>query len=152
MDMVLNHAKISCPFVQLYFDGSNPTTENPWFNVTSNFVANPDAADNILADRFTEVHDMKVTAHIIDTLIDRAAVLVAANLAAVVLKTGKGTSPERPVLITIEGTTFYKLHNFRIRFEKYFSDFLSGERKRYIEFTEVEQSSLIGAALAGLID
>jgi hexokinase len=118
----------------------------------NNFVTNPDSADNILADRLTEVNDRRVTAYIIDTLIDRAAVLVAANLAAVVLKTGKGTSSERPVLITIEGTTFYKLHNLRIRFEKYFSEFLAGERKRYIEFTEVEQSSLIGAALAGLID
>ena len=118
----------------------------------NNFVANPGSADNILSDRLTDANDSIVAAHIIDTLIDRAAVLVAANLAAVVLKTGKGTSPERPVLITIEGTTFYKLHNFRIRFEKYFSEFLAGERKRYIEFTEVEQSSLIGAALAGLID
>jgi hexokinase len=56
------------------------------------------------------------------------------------------------VLITIDGTTFYKLHNLNIRFEKYFSEFLDGERRRYVEFTEVEQSSLIGAALAGLID
>lgn len=77
---------------------------------------------------------------------------MAANLAAVVLKTGKGAKPERPVLITIEGTTFYKLHNLKVRFEKYFSEFFSGDRKRYVEFTEVGQSSLIGAALAGLID
>jgi hypothetical protein len=42
MDMVLNHAYDQCPLVQLYFDGSNPTAENPWFNVKSNFE-NPDA-------------------------------------------------------------------------------------------------------------
>jgi glycosidase len=42
MDMVLNHAYDQCPFVQLYFDGNNPTAESPWFNVTSNFK-NPDA-------------------------------------------------------------------------------------------------------------
>jgi hexokinase len=90
--------------------------------------------------------------YIIDNIIDRSARLVAANLAAVVLISGKGTHPERPVLITVEGTTFYKLHNLKPRFEGYFSDFLSGDRKRYVEFTEVKQSSLIGAALAGLID
>ncbi len=118
----------------------------------NNFVTNPGSADNILSDQLTDAQDRAAAAHIIDTLIDRAAVLVASNLAAVVLKTGKGTRPEQPILLTIEGTTFYKLHNFRIRFEKYFSGFLAGERKRYIEFTEVEQSSLIGAALAGLID
>ncbi|MBN2761778.1 MAG: T9SS type A sorting domain-containing protein [Bacteroidales bacterium] len=42
MDMVLNHAYDQCPFVQLYFDGTNPTAENPWFNTKSNFE-NPDA-------------------------------------------------------------------------------------------------------------
>jgi hexokinase len=76
----------------------------------------------------------------------------SANLAAVVLQTGKGTKPDRPVLMTIEGTTFYKLHNLKTRFEKYFTEFLSGQRKRYVEFKEVAQSNLIGAALAGLTD
>jgi hexokinase len=118
----------------------------------NNFVTNPGSVDNILSDQLTDAQDRAAAAHIIDTLIDRAAVLVASNLAAVVLKAGKGTRPEQPILLTIEGTTFYKLHNFRVRFEKYFSEFLAGERKRYIEFTEVDQSSLIGAALAGLID
>jgi 1,4-alpha-glucan branching enzyme len=42
MDMVLNHAYDQCPFVQLYFNGNNPTAESPWFNVKSNFT-NPDA-------------------------------------------------------------------------------------------------------------
>ncbi|NTU75752.1 MAG: alpha-amylase, partial [Anaerolineaceae bacterium] len=42
MDMVLNHAYDQCPFVRLYFDGNNPTAENPWFNTQSNFT-NPDA-------------------------------------------------------------------------------------------------------------
>lgn len=88
---------------------------------------------------------------ILESLIDRAALLVAANLAAVVLKTGKGKSPERPIMITIEGTTFYKLRNLRTLFEKYFSGYLNGENKRYCEFTEVPGSSLAGAALAGLI-
>ncbi len=119
---------------------------------TNNFVANMNSADNILADCFTPGQDRNVSVHIVDNMIDRAAKLVAANLAAVVIKTGKGTEHERPVLITIDGTTFYKLNNLKTRFEKYFFEFLSGERKRYVNFTEVEQSSLIGAALAGLID
>jgi 1,4-alpha-glucan branching enzyme len=37
MDLVLNHSYGQSPFVQLYFDGTNPTTQNPWYNVTSNF-------------------------------------------------------------------------------------------------------------------
>ena len=68
------------------------------------------------------------------------------------LKTGKGKDAGNPILVTIEGTAFYKLHNLRKRFEEYLGGYLEGERKRYLEFTEVKNSSLLGAALAGLID
>jgi hexokinase len=97
-------------------------------------------------------NDRLLCQKIIDNMIDRSAKLVAANLAAVILKTEKGKDPERPVLFTIEGTTFYKLHRLKERFESHFSGYLSGERKRYAEFIEVAQSSLIGAALSALTD
>jgi len=42
MDLVLNHSYGQSPFVQLYFDGTKPTAQNPWYNVQSNFT-NPDA-------------------------------------------------------------------------------------------------------------
>ncbi|MCD6111899.1 MAG: T9SS type A sorting domain-containing protein [Bacteroidales bacterium] len=42
IDLVLNHSYDQSPFVRMYFDGSNPTEENPWYNVHSNFT-NPDA-------------------------------------------------------------------------------------------------------------
>jgi hexokinase len=89
---------------------------------------------------------------IIECLIDRSAKLVAANMAAVILKTNKGQSAEKPILITIEGTTFYKMHNLRSSFEKYLKEYLKEEKQRYYEFTEVQQSSLVGAALAALIN
>ena len=101
---------------------------------------------------FTENTEAGACNQIIDTLIDRAACLAAANMAAVVLKTGKGKSYDKPVLITIEGTAFYKLQNLKMRFEKYLENFLSGGRKRFVNYAEVKQSSLIGAALAGLTD
>jgi hexokinase len=89
---------------------------------------------------------------IIDNMIHRAAKLVAANLAAVILKTEKGESPDRPILITVEGTIYYKLHNLRSHIDSYIREYLTGDRKRYFEFREVKQSSLVGAALAALID
>jgi 1,4-alpha-glucan branching enzyme len=42
MDLVLNHSYGQSPLVQMYFDGSKPTAQNPWYNSNSNF-ANPDA-------------------------------------------------------------------------------------------------------------
>ena len=116
------------------------------------YVHGIEDAKTILPGVFTNESDKLVAAEIIDGLIERAAKLVAANLAAVILKTGKGKSHEKPVLMTIEGTTFYKLHGFQVMFEKYLNDFLSGDNKRYYEIVEVENSSLLGAAIAAIVN
>ncbi len=42
LDLVLNHSYGQSPFVQLYFDGTKPTSLNPWYNQQSNFT-NPSA-------------------------------------------------------------------------------------------------------------
>jgi hexokinase len=118
----------------------------------NSYVAEQAAQENPLVESIINPNDAESCKIIIDALIDRAAKLVAASMSAVILKCGKGKSPEKPILITVEGTTFYKLHNFRSRFEDYLNEYLTGTRKRYVEFTEVAQSSLIGAALAALID
>lgn len=118
----------------------------------SNYALHSGRGKGPLEIYITDERDRDSCAAIIDCLIERAAKLVAANLSAVVLKTGKGQTPERPVLITVEGTAFYKLHRLKGRFEKYFYGYLSGELKRYVEFAEVPQSSLAGAALAALIE
>jgi len=44
------------------------------------------------------------------------------------------------------------MHNMKNYIEKYLNEYLTGDKKRYIEFMEVKQSSLVGAALAALID
>jgi 1,4-alpha-glucan branching enzyme len=37
MDMVLNHTYGQSPFLRMYFDGSKPTADNPWYNQEHNF-------------------------------------------------------------------------------------------------------------------
>ncbi|WP_319482380.1 hypothetical protein [uncultured Draconibacterium sp.] len=118
----------------------------------NNYVHGIESAHNVLPGVFTSDSDKMLVAEIIDKLIERAAKLVAANLAAVILQTGKGKHHEKPVLMTIEGTTFYKLHNFQKMFEKYLQDFLSGDNQRYYEIVEVENSSLLGAAIAAIVN
>jgi hexokinase len=118
----------------------------------NNFISKRPSEQGALQSCMTTAQDEANCIALIENLVDRAAKLVAANLAAVLLKTDKGKSSYRPVLITIEGTTFYKMINLKPQFEKYFNEYLSGERKRFYEFTEVLQSSLIGAALAALIE
>jgi len=108
--------------------------------------------ENQLNLSLVTTEDKETATAIVNGLIERAAKLVAANLAAVILKTGKAKSAEKPVLMTIEGTTFYKLHNFQKMFETFLQEFLSGENKRYYEIVEVENSSLLGAAIAAIVN
>jgi len=104
-------------------------------------------------DEALVTHDDKIAATIIiDGLIERAAKLVAANLASVILRTGKAKSEDKPVLMTIEGTTFYKLKKFQSMFESFLQQFLSGDKKRHYEIVEVENSSLLGAAIAAIVN
>jgi len=116
------------------------------------YVHGIEDAKNVLPGVFTHESDKLIAAEIINGLIERAAKLVAANLASVILKTGKAKTHEKPVLMTIEGTTFYKLHGFQNMFEKFLNDFLSGDNKRYYEIVEVENSSLLGAAIAAIVN
>ena len=116
------------------------------------FVCGIDLAENELAATLTLDEDKTTAAEIINGLIERAAKLVAINLASVIIKTGKAKSAEKPVLMTIEGTTFYKLNNFQKMFEEFLQEFLSGENQRYYEIVEVENSSLLGAAIAAIVN
>lgn len=116
------------------------------------FVSGIDLEENKLTGALANDEEKNTAAGIINGLIERAAKLVAANLASVILKTGKAKSAEKPVLMTIEGTTFYKLNNFQLMFEAFLQDFLSGENQRYYEIVEVENSSLLGAAIAAIVN
>ena len=116
------------------------------------FVLGIELNENPIAQALATDDDRLFAARIIEALIERAAKLVAANLAAVILKTGKAKSEDKPVLMTIEGTTFYKLKDFQVMFESFLKEFLSGDNQRYYEIIEVENSSLIGAAIAGIVN
>lgn len=116
------------------------------------FVSRPVPNNNPLNDILISGEDKTAAGIIIETLIERGAKLVAANLAAVLLKTGKGKSTGKPVLITIEGTTYYKLKNFPGMCNNFLMEFLSGKNKRHVEMVQVKNSSLTGAAIAAIMN
>ncbi len=62
MDMVLNHSFGQSPMVRMYFDGTKPTAENPWYNVNNNFE-NPDANWG-----YDFNHESKVTQQFVDSV------------------------------------------------------------------------------------
>jgi len=118
----------------------------------NNFVCGVDLPANTLTTVLVNKEDKEAAAEIINALITRAAKLTAASLAAVILKTGKGKSADKPVLMTIEGTTFYKMKNFQVMFEAFLQGFFSGENRRFYEIVEVPNSSLIGAGIAAIVN
>ncbi len=117
-----------------------------------NSFMNHPQGDNPLAVICRQGADQdRITAwYLLDSLIERAARLVAAMLSSVVLKTGKGTDPSIPVCITADGTTFYELKTLKKKTECYLTDFLGKKHGRFIEIVNVDNAPLIGAAIAGL--
>ena len=94
--------------------------------------------------------ELAIAYYLIDRLIERAAKLTAINLSSVAIKSGKGRNPFRPVCIVAEGTTFYHLKSLKQRVEYYLKDYLVNQQGIFYEIINVENATLIGAAIAGL--
>lgn len=82
-------------------------------------------------------------------VIERAALLTAINISAAVLKSDSGKSAERPVCVTVDGSTFYKTCKFKPLVEQYLGEIL-GSRGRHYEIIHVDNAPVMGAAIAGL--
>jgi len=87
---------------------------------------------------------------LIDRLIERAAKLAAIKLSSAAIKSDRGKDPAHPVCIVAEGTTFYHLRYLKQRVEYYLKDYLENRKGIYYEIMNVENATLIGAAIAGL--
>jgi hexokinase len=118
----------------------------------SDFLLYPDSAENPLGAECAGLPaaDSRALYVLCDTLVERAAALVAVTLSAVLLKTGKGQDPRYPVCITVDGTTFWNLRSFRVRVEHWMRTLLTGERARTWEIMPVDDAPLLGAAIAAL--
>jgi hexokinase len=118
----------------------------------SDFIYNPQKSDNPLSKAINDADEQDSTAlyWLIDRMIERAAKLTAINLSSVEIKCGKGQNPTRPVCIVAEGTTFYHLTSLRQRVECYLKQHLVGKKGVFYEIINVENATLVGAAIAGL--
>jgi len=106
--------------------------------------------ENLLAACCAADADRSLACHLLDLLFERSAKLTAVNLSAVVVKSGSGQDPARPVCIAAEGTMFRKSKTLRTKLDYYMKDYLQDELGLYHEFVEAENSTLLGTAIAGL--
>jgi hexokinase len=118
----------------------------------NDFMSYPEAKTGLLSSALQSEGDEGIATayYLIDRLIERAAKLTAINLSSVAIKSGKGHNPCRPVCIVAEGTTFYQLKSLKQRIEYYLKDYLVNEKGVFFEIINVENATLIGAAIAGL--
>jgi hexokinase len=118
----------------------------------NDFILNPDSAHNPLGAllRPLPAQDRRSLLGLLDAVVERAAMLVAVTISAVVLKTGKGLDPAAPVCITVDGTTYWELASFPERVQTHVGHLLAGERARAWEITSVSDAPLLGAAIAAL--
>ena len=116
------------------------------------FLLSPDSPDNPLGALSGRIPaaDARTLYSVCEAVVERAAAMVAVNLSAVLLQTGKGADPRYPVCIAVDGTTFWQLRGFRIRVESHMRSLLTGRRARAWEITSVEDAPLLGAAIAAL--
>jgi hexokinase len=105
----------------------------------------------------------KVTLYFLfDSLIERAAVLSSIVLSASAIKEGTGYNPCAPICMVADGSSFYKMKNFKTRVEHYLKKILSKQRIKgaaesaghpdhiYHEIHAVDEAILKGAAAAAL--
>jgi hexokinase len=118
----------------------------------NDFMSDPEAKSGLLSSALQSAGEegLATAYHLIDRLIERAAKLTAINLSSVAIKSGKGQNPCRPVCIVAEGTTFYQLKSLKQRVEYYLKDYIVNEKGLFYEIINVENATLIGAAIAGL--
>ena len=118
----------------------------------NDFLLHPEAADNPLGSLCLRLPkaDRQGLLSLLDAVVERAALLVAVTISAVVLKTGKGREPAVPVCVTVDGTTYWELASFHKRVQSHVGRILTGEHERAWEITSVSDAPLLGAAIAAL--
>ncbi len=107
-------------------------------------------AENDIVKCLSNDDDRKVIYEIIDKLVERAAKICAIKISATILKTNKGKDITKPFAIVCEGSTFFKLKDFKEKFDYYLKDYLVKEHSTYYELLSGEDLNLIGSAIAVL--
>lgn len=92
--------------------------------------------------------DRDTLVRLITAVFDRAACLTAIQLGAILIRSDWGIRPSLPVLVTVEGSTYGKSKLFKQLLTVHAHRLIAEGLGRTVEFTEVANSNLIGAALA----
>lgn len=136
----------SAEFAERFYKIGTLTT-----TVMSNYLEMPYNKDYALVAAVGDNEDDTLALYvIIDSIIERAAKLTAANLSAAVLQAGIGKNPREPAIINADGTTFYKTENLSTYTNYYLHELLVRRHHVYYKMVRIDDSPVLGAAIAGL--
>jgi hexokinase len=116
----------------------------------SRFIDNPHHPDAPFKAKDFNEADLSLLYFIVIGYLKRAAKLTAINIATAAIKSETGQSPLHPICINIDGSTFHKTEGFSQLTKTYLSEILDPQGIFY-RIIQVENSPIIGAAIAGLI-
>ena len=114
------------------------------------FVSSPYLKEGKLGSLDMTESDNIALYMILKTIIIRASKLTALNLTCAVLKGVKKSSPEHPVVINADGTTFYRLPYLESYTRYYLDRFLEKDKGVFYKIVNIESSPIIGAAISAL--
>ena len=100
------------------------------------------------SDDFSD-SDREIMRIVFQAVVDRAALLTAVNICAVVVKGGAGSHPEKPVCVNIDGSTYYYTYQMQEKVQAHLQSMLT-ERNLHIRCIQVDDAPVVGAAIAGL--
>lgn len=116
------------------------------------FLAHPFGDDLLASAAKASEDDRRTLYYIIDSNFERVARLMTVNIGGILLKTGKGQDPTRPVCIIAEGTVFHSSSEFRRKLDYHIKKEIEEKYGHYCEFVGFDDATLIGTAVAGLMN
>jgi len=139
-----------------FFSAAAAAKIGAWQTVSNkhldDFCGGKPTEDNPFLDAAFSAADREVVVRLCTPVYARAAVLTAVNLASAILKTGESRDPERPVCVNVDGSTYYRTltADFQNRVRRELKALLEPRGVAY-ELIKVDESPVIGAAVAGLM-
>lgn len=152
----LGHIVMQAAAKEGFFTPAAAARLEQWETVSNkhldDFCGHAPKPDNPFLDPAFSEADRGTVVRLCTPVYERAAVLTAVNLASAIIKTGEGNDPARPVCVNVDGSTYYRtltadLQN-RVRSEL---KELLAPRKIAYELVRIDDSPVIGAAVAGLM-
>ena len=113
----------------------------------THFLNDPAEEGLFSSPAFLEKDQLTVTGLCL-AIIERAALLVAINIAAAIIK-GGSDSTDAPCCVNVDGSTFHKLKGFKASVKVYLHELLD-KRNVNFELVHITNAPVVGAAVAGL--